>query len=244
MVRTVKGVTLTPEERRQAGYDKEKTQAHTCSVMLPNGVSCEMSYTRTSTRIHNFAFGIPLKRTQTVYEAIPGGTAGIEAKAASLGDALFKQAQHQEQQAMRQKTPASRKVRHRDDGPQMSALNAERLAGLYAPCVKNKSGTLIRVGGTYSAPEGALKELQGGRHSAIRLVNGQQFVVGICNRAAQQWEEPTFLNLPQREQPTSTSISHVSPSETEDLEGDEEDPNIAVGNQEGDPIGDEGGDDE
>ena len=55
MVRTVKGVTLTPEERRQAGYGREKASAHSCSVALPNGVSCEVSYARTSARAHSFA---------------------------------------------------------------------------------------------------------------------------------------------------------------------------------------------
>jgi hypothetical protein len=239
MVRTVKGITLTPEERRKAGYDRQNTQAHICSVTLPNGVSCEVSYTRTSARVHSFAFGHPIKRTDYVYAAIPGGIPGIEEKAAALANAMFQQAQKQEQQTMRQKAPAHRTLPFKDDGPQISARLAEQLAGLYAPCVKCSSGTLIRVGGTYSAPEGALKEIQAGRHRAIRLINGQQFVVGICNRAAQRWEEPMFLSVPCPNGDAGTSGVNTPADAKEDLEDDDSESTNAVRNQEGDPITEE-----
>jgi len=235
MVRTVKGVTLTPEERRQAGYEKEGTSAHTCSVALPNGASCEVSYTRTSARVHAFAFGGPLCRTQYAYEPLRGGVPGIEAKAAELAESLFQQAQKQEQAAMRQKAPGARATRHGDGGPQISAHHAEQLAGLYAPCVKCASGTLIRVGGTYGAPDGALKEIEGGRHDAIRLVNGQRLVVGICSRAAQQWEEPAFLGAT-REQASCAAGADTPACAAGEPEDDEEEPEIALGSQEGDPV--------
>jgi hypothetical protein len=193
MARTVRGITLSPEERIQTGYDTQKTQGHACSVTLPSGVSCAVSYTRTNARVHAFAFGEPLCRTQYAYEALPGGVPAIEAKASSLAVAAFQQAQLNEQQAMRRKTPGNQGMPHKDDGPQMSARMAEMLAGLYAPCVRCASGTLIRVGGTYKTPDGALAETRGGRHDQIRLANGQTLVVGICNRMAQCWEEARFL---------------------------------------------------
>jgi hypothetical protein len=227
MVRTVRGITLTPEERRQAGYDKEKASAHVCSVALPNGVSCEVSYTRTSARVHAFAFGDPICRTQYAYEALPGGIPGIEAKAASLAESLFQQAQQQEQKAMRQKSPTTRTIRPRDDGPQINARLAEQLAGLYAPCVKCASGTLIRVGGTYGAPEGAVREIRDGKHGAIRLVNGQRLVVGICNRTAQKWEEPLFLAAVGSDRVPAEPDGNESEDETGYLEDDGEEPNIA-----------------
>lgn len=226
MVRTVKGVTLTPEERRQAGYCQERTSAHTCTVALPSGVSCEVSYSRTSARVHAFAFGTPLCRTQYAYEALTGGIAGVEAKAAELGAALFQQAQQHEQKAMRQKAPSSRTIRARDDGPQISARLAEQLAGLYAPCVRCASGTLIRVGRTYGSPDGAIREIRDGRHSAIRLVNGQRLVVGICNRAAQQWEEPHYLAAAPDRVPDEGG-TEADEDGTEDVEDDGEEPNIA-----------------
>ncbi len=235
MVHTVKGITLTPEERRQAGYDREKASAHVCSVTLPNGVSCKVSYTRTSARLHAFAFGDPIHRTQYAYEAIPDGIPGIETKAAELAEVLFRQAQQQEQKEMRQKVPGSRAAYRGDGGLQISARLAEQLAGRYAPCVRCASGTLIRIGGTYGVPDGALKEIEGGRHSAIRLVNGQRLVVGICNRAAQRWEEPTFLSVPRFEQATPTLGVSAPVCEAEDPEDDGEEPG-PPGNQEGDPI--------
>jgi hypothetical protein len=242
MVRTVKSITLTPEERRQAGYDREKTSSHACSVMLPNGASCEVSYTRTSARLHAFAFGDPLSRTRYAYEEIPGGTAGIEGKAKELAEALCQEAQQQEQKAKRQKAPSSRAAQKGDGGPQISARLAEQLAGRYAACVRCAGGTLIRVGGTYDVPDGALREIEAGRHSAIRLINGQRLTVGICSRAAQRWEEPTFLGVPGCGQAASASGASVPACETEDPEDDAEEPGL-LGNQEGDPIL-EGGDDE
>lgn len=226
MVRTVKGITLTPEERRKAGYEKETIKTHTCSVTLPNGVSCAVTYTRWSTSSHGFAFEQPLNRTQYVNSPIANGIPGIEAKAATLVETLFQQAQQQEQKSMQQKSAGRATTRRHDDGPQMSAINAERLAGLYAPCVKCRSGTLIRVGGTYGTPEGAHREIETGRHSKIRLLNEQQLVVGICNRAAQCWQVPTFLTTPQ-------SNENAAPAGIDDLEEDEE-PNIALGHPDDD----------
>ena len=225
MARTVRGVTLSPEERRQAGYDKQKAQSHACSVTLPSGDLCEVSYTRTSARVHAFAFGEPLCRTQYTYEALPGGVPAIEAKTSSLAVALFQQAQLNEQQAMRRKTPGNQGMRHKDDGPQISARMADMLAGLYAPCVKCASGILIRVGGTYQTSDGALAETRGGRHDKIRLVNGQTLVIGICNRTAQRWEEARFLaggGDPQ-------NVSDVPAEEAGDREeDDEEEPTVRL----------------
>ena len=232
MVRTVKGVTLSPQERIQAGYDKDKRQGHTCSVLLPNGVSCEVSYTRTDARVHAFAFGVPLRRTRYVYEALPGGIPAVEAKARALIDQLFLEAQQQEQKTMRQKAPSDRTARRSDTGPQISVKLAEELAGRYAACVKHGSGNLIRVGATFSAPDAALREIQSSRHSAIRLINGQTLVIGICNRAAQRWEEPVFLTggsalqVPYAEDPNTAAHPYeeeeAEPDSASSCEGDDD----------------------
>jgi len=233
MVRTVKGVTLTPDERKQVGYEKIKT--HTCAVTLPNGTSCAVTYTRWSTSSHSFAFAEPLTCTQAVYAPIPNGIAGIEAKAASLVDTLFQQAQQQEQVTMRQKAPSQRTMPFKDDGPQISARLADQLAGRYAACVQCTSGTLIRVGGTYSTPDMPLKEIQDGEYKAIRLVNGQHLVVGICNRAAQQWEVPVFLPTPVAAGAPSIPCAHIA-EELENCAGADA-ADATVSNQEGDPLG-------
>jgi len=243
MVRTVKGVTLSSDERIQAGYSREKVKSHLCAVVLPNGVSCEVSYTRTSGRVHAFTFGDPLLRTHYVYEAIPGGIPDIEAKASELVPSLFSHAQQEEQKQMRQKAPAGRTAPHRDTGPQIGAKIAAELAGRYAACVRTSSGNLIRVGATFSAPEGALGEIQAGRYSAIRLIKGQQLVVGICSRAAQRWEEPSFLKGDVSLLASRGSGTEIVSDPAEDLEYEEEEPNIAMGYGE-DLEPKEGGEDE
>ena len=223
MVRTVKGVTLTPEERAKAGYDATSASAsaapaeHTCTITLPNGAPCTVSYRRYSARSHQFSFGEPLKDRHFLSEALSGGIPAIEAKVAQLGTEMFQKAQEKEQQEMRQKKSAGRRPGSKDTGPQIEARLAERLAGLYAPCVRHTSGNLLRIGGTYSTPEGALKELQSGKHRAARLANGQRLVVGICNRSAQRWEEPAFLASPPSETPPPVPTSReVQPDPNEE----------------------------
>jgi hypothetical protein len=232
MVRTVRGITLSPEERIQAGYDTQKTQSHACSVTLPSGVSCAVAYSRTSARFHAFAFGEPLNLTQYTYEDLAGGVPDIEAKAASLAVAAFQQAQRHEQQAMRQKTPGNRTAKMGDDGPQVSARVADQLAGLYAACVRCASGTLIRIGATYKTPDGALAETRGGRHDKIRLVNGQTLVVGICNRAAQRWEEARFIADAYAARNVSTEPADIPVQETENTEEEDDEPTIVLQHRE------------
>lgn len=154
MPRTIKGITLTPEERLQAGYtDAHATgvakppTSHTCTVTLPNGTSCPVTYTRYSTRSHEFRFGQPLNQRHWVQKALPGGIPAIEERARQLVTTVFSLAQQQEQQAMRVKsTPARRKESH-DDGPDMSATVAEKMVVLYAICVRHRSGHLLRLRG-------------------------------------------------------------------------------------------------
>jgi hypothetical protein len=199
MARFPKGLTLTPEERAQAAPTaSDATKSHTCTVTLPNGAACKVTYTRYNRQSHQFEFGTPLSTRLWANEPITGGIPEIEAQVAALSDQAFQKAQEAEQKAARRKPGAAGRTPYKpDNGPQMDAKVADRFAGQYAPCVKNRSGRLIRIGSVYDRPEGAARELRDGRHSNIRLVNGQQFVVGICNRAMLRWEDPTFLAIPQ-----------------------------------------------
>ncbi len=240
MVRTVKGITLSPQERSQAGYGRGQPRTHTCSVTLPGGPPCDVTCTSTGTRSHTFVFGAPLNRTGYAYEAIGGGLPGLEAKAQALAGALFQQAQQHEQQAMRQKAPGTRTLRRGEDGPPISVRMAAELAGRYAVCVKCVSGTLIRVGGTYPAPEGALAEIESDRHSGIRLFNGQQLVVGICNRAARHWEEARFITRHHAVLDDGEVPATVLAQEAGDTEEEDEEPNIALtATEEGDGLADD-----
>jgi|SRR5579871_3507336 len=197
MARHPKGVTLTAQERSLAGYDGSKAvKTHSVTITLPNGVSCPVQYERQSSRCHEFEFGAPLNRHRWIYEGITGGIPAIEAKARELAAQEFQQALEQEQKAMRRKgSPTGRNAGRMDTGPEIEAKVADKLGGTYAVCGKSKSGRLVRIGGVYDKPDGALKEIESGVHANVRLHNGQKLVVGICNRSTQRWEEPAFLPM-------------------------------------------------
>ena len=123
-----------------------------------------------------------------------GSLAAIEAKAQELLATAYQKAQEAERKQMRQKSLSKNaSAKKKDNGPYMSARNAEQMAGTYAACIKNRSGVLIRVGRTWGTAQEAAAEIASGKYTSYRLSDGQALVVGICNRQAQCWQEPQFL---------------------------------------------------
>ena len=219
MPRIPRGVTLTEDEKAQAGYTKssetsatDTVHSHTCNVFLPDGSPCQVNYRRYTAHSHEFDFASPVCQRLWVHEPI-NGEAAIEAEAQELADKAFQKAQEAERQQMQKKTPVGKKGKRPDTGPQMSAQNAEQMAGKYAPCVRSNSGCLIRIGRVYDTPEQAAQEIASGTFSRLRLVNGQELVVGICNRQAQCWQEPQFK---------ASAKPVVEDDEDQSLDGDDE----------------------
>jgi len=224
MPRTLKGITLTEAEKTQAGYtpgartsssrDDTAPKEHCCTVRLPEGKPCQVNYRRLWAQSHEFFYQEPL--CQTIYFGAPlkGSFAAIEAKAQELLATAYRKAQEAERKQMCHKPPPkSSAAKEKDNGPYMSAGNAEQMAGKYAPCIKNKSGVLIRVGRARDTPEEARAEIASGRFKSYRFSDGQALVVGICNRQAQCWQEPQFV----------ASAKPVAEDEDEqDLAGEEE----------------------
>ena len=217
MPRIPKGVTLTPEERAQAGYTSSSASSadtihsHTCSVSLPDGKPCKVDYRRYTARSHEFKFAAPVCERIYVTTTIEASLPSIEAKAQELSEQAFRMAQKAEREQMQKKMPLGKKAKRPDTGPQMSVQNAEQMAGKYAPCVRHKSGRLLRIGRVYDTPEQAAQEIASGKFSRLRLVNGQELVVGICNRQAQCWQEPQFAAKPV-----------IEDDDDQDLDGDDE----------------------
>ena len=80
--------------------------------------------------------------------------------------------------------------------PTMNTVTAKRLGGQYAVCMKFSKGNMICVGGPHPEPSGASAEIHSGLHNHIRLLEGQEIVVGICCRYARRWVEPRFIADP------------------------------------------------
>ncbi len=204
MARYATGVTLKssdPASVSQTGapivpeQSSTKTiSSHACEVTLPNGATCSVDYRRYQAKSHAFTFHAPIGQRLLVSGTLRG-SAAIEHKAQELASEAFRKAQESEQQEMRRKTPGAKQPGARpDDGPEMEAATAERLAGRYAACFRTETGRLIRLGPAYLRPEAAVQEIQDGTYQNIRLINGQALVVGICNRVQRRWVEPQFLS--------------------------------------------------
>jgi hypothetical protein len=201
MSRYARGVTLGSNERAtrpktQPGETKV-VSTHCCEVTLPNGQSSSVEYHRHGATSHEFRFGDPLNQRMWVTQRIGAGTAGIEKKAAALAPDAFRKAQEEERTAMKRSlTSAEARTRTVDGGPEMDTKAAEACAGRYAVCVSFTSGRLLRIGGLYDTPEAAAQEIASGQHRSVRLMNGQQLVVGICSRSERRWTLPKFATLP------------------------------------------------
>ena len=209
MPRHVKGVTLTPEERVQVV--REKITSHTCTVVLPNDLTCSVTYTRHATRYHCFEFGPPLKDRRWISERLID-SAEIEAKAQSLSIVVFESAQQREQQDKRRQPPSGRSS---GKAPEISASLAAQLGGTYAVCVQCHSGSMIRIGVPHEKPAQAQQEMKDGAYRAVSLHNGKRLVVGICNRVLQRWEEPIFLATLRQEPPPTDAGNTPEPAEHE-----------------------------
>lgn len=59
--------------------------------------------------------------------------------------------------------------------------------------MKFVSDRLIRIGPVRQKAEEAIEDIRSGRYASVRLMNGQEIVVGVCNRVEQRWQEPQFL---------------------------------------------------
>jgi hypothetical protein len=202
-----KGLTLSEEERalvHPGASSSDGSSPHNAwslafDVLLPNGKTCPVAYNRYSVSSHKFDFGEPVRQCLWSNVRLDGSSAAVEAKAQELLAEALQKAQAEEQKGMRQKTsPSSRRVGKPDTGPDMDARSAERFAGKYACCFRFASGRLIRIGPVYDTPDRAAAEIRSGKHSHVRLTDGQEIVVGICNRPAQRWQEPEFLPDPVR----------------------------------------------
>jgi len=233
MPRIPKGVTLTEEEKAQAGYTPGARASssnadptpheHSCTVTLPDGRHCQVNYRRYCAHSHEFSYREPLCQTVYLGSLLGGSLAAIEAKAQELLATAYRKAQEAERKQMRQKSLSkATSAKRTDNGPAMSTKNAEQMAGKYAPCMRNKSGVLIRIGRTWDTAEQAAAEIASGKFKSYRLSDGQALVVGICNRQAQCWQEPQFLAAARpaedgqdHDQDSEEDVEHQLPGEDE-----------------------------
>ena len=222
----VKGVTLSPRERRDAGL-LPRTQpgeassvaggsgngggevsptgivrAHSGPVILPNGETCAVSYTRFHAGSHRFLYGPPLREAVWIAGALDGGTFAIEARARELAGKAFRQAQEAEQRTMRRTAPPRNTGTNEETGsaPLLPAREAVRCAGWYCACLRFVSGSLMQIGALYPTPEGADREIRAGRHDGYRRDNGATLVVGVCCRWARRFVPARLVASPDREE--------------------------------------------
>jgi hypothetical protein len=200
-MRFVKGITLTPEERQQAGYAGGHRNAllhtHTAEITLPDGRSCNVDYRRHGPGWHEFTFGLPLARRSYSSNRLESSPECILATAIELGAAAFRAAQCAEQQGMQRKSrPKGWTDPLPAEAPRLKAPHAAELAGLYAVCVRLASGALFPCGSAHPEVTAAVQNLTDGRYAHPGLLNGQRLVIGICCRFARRWYEAEFVPLP------------------------------------------------
>ena len=213
------GVTLSPAERALftggPGSRSSLVRSHTYVVTLPDRTTCQVSYTRYNHRSHRFDFGSPVHQRIWIDPYLDGSVAAVEAKAQEVAAQAFAQAQEVEQKQMRRKSvPAGSKKPDRKDPLCLSCKIADQFAGKYAACLKSAHGTYMRIGDAYDAPESVAQELQSGKHDHYALADGQEIVIGICNRSLRRWEEPRLLiNRPRIRGSGSADRERPCPSE-------------------------------
>lgn len=215
MPRFVRGITLTPEERARTGIvpgssnGNGVTRSHECTVNLPDGRTCSVSYTRISPMSHKFFFHAPVLQRIWIDPRLDGSIAAIEAKAQDIATDAFGNAQTEEQKEMRRRTqPSHARAEDRGPRPVMSAKNADRYAGKYAVCLKLSEGGLLRIGPLIDSPRELPAEVGLLRYREL-LDAGQRLAIGICDRSRRRWIEPRFLVT--RFPEPAVSPAHVKP---------------------------------
>lgn len=172
MTRIAIGVTLSAPDRSAPGIAPRLTVVpvpRTRKTSLPDGATC----------VGYFDEGLPAMVQGVTDAAVPA----------------LQQSQEDERQTMRGESPPIVGVANPlGSGPVLSAKSAERLAGQYAVCARFPSGHLLRIGAAYDRPDEAQADLQ----SCFQPRDGQELVVGICNRWGRRWQEPEFLTGPVR----------------------------------------------
>src|SRR5437016_4752453 len=151
MPRFIRGITLTQEERRRTGVvpgnSNGVVREHTCTVKMPDGSDCTVSYTRVNPRSHKFLFHAPILQQIWIDPRLDGSAETIEAKAQEVAGEAFRKAQTDEQKEMRRRTaPSAAETTDRSARPSMAAKNADRYAGKYTVCLKFSEGSLLRIG--------------------------------------------------------------------------------------------------
>jgi hypothetical protein len=207
MTRFPKYLTLTPEERRKAGIglpaasSPRTVSAHACTVTMPDGRSGPVAYQRLGATCHRFRYAAPYDQQVFHTGPLERSVEAVERRAADLAPQAFQQAQAEEQKRMRRRTlPRDERSEEQSVAPKIDAKTAERCGGMYAICVRFRSGRLMPAGHVYETPDAARQEIVDGTHGRLRLDGGQQLVVGICNRALRKWQEPAFLAIPDSSQ--------------------------------------------
>src|SRR5664279_1963136 len=125
MPRHARGVTLTPEERAlvapvagRNGSGGQAVQSHSLTVVLPDGTSCPVAYSRSGPRSHRFEFAAPLLQCLWA-EGRLDGIAAIEEKAKELTtDALRKAREEEKKMLQRKIPPPGRSLQKPDTYPQ------------------------------------------------------------------------------------------------------------------------------
>ena len=191
-----RGVTLTPEERRMAGWDAPYAAtappAGAYAVTLPSGQPCASVYNRLSASLHHFTY--PLSPEQRVWHnGRLAGSQAIQDKAQELAGAAFRQRQEAERKDMARCRPPEGVSAQEIRSPQMSAKSAKEQAGYYALCQQSGSGLLLTAGRLYVRPEGAQREAR--QQEVPSGSNGKRFVIGICCRWERRWKPAQWLAL-------------------------------------------------
>lgn len=180
-------------------------RSHTCRVEMPDGVTCQASYTRYGPCCHRFVYGDPLCRQIWISYVFSNTLFAIEQKAQELVLQAFRQAQEKESKQMQCKT---RPAGHPRETPQIDTKAAAHYAGQYAACVRFTNGRLLPIGTVYADPNKAAGEIVSGAFAHIRLEGGQRLCVGICCRFARKWLEPRFLaRFSSPAEPTKSAVS-------------------------------------
>src|ERR1051325_7786304 len=107
-MRFIRGITLTDAERQKTGISPSggngMIREHACSVTMPDGRSCSVSYTRVNPRSHKFLFQSPILQQIWIDPRLDNTAEAIEAKAQEVAAEAFRRAQAQEQKDRRSRT--------------------------------------------------------------------------------------------------------------------------------------------
>lgn len=176
-----------------AGYGStagiSRPSFHSCEVILPDGSVCKADYSRYGSGSYSFYFHAPLNERVYGKGSIAGGTREIEGRALQAVAEAWQQAQVTEHKAMRLATAPSAKRHTLGGEPQLSRRTAQALAGMYAPCLRYASGTLVPLASPSNQSEDALDALK-----RMRAEGDQRdLAIGVCCRWARRWQLPRFV---------------------------------------------------